>query len=158
MKIIFEDVEGLPKIWSSYLRLQEINLWDQDGFSVKINSLLKPEWFLWIALLSERNVQLNSDGIIICKKTENKTVNFQTISGLSSNGIGLISINFKSFSELSGKSDELDVGYRANTLGRLLPGLSYKFNPSFSVANISGKYESIDIVKDMGADVFLYKA
>lgn len=158
MKIIFEDVEGLPKIWSSYLRLQEINLWDQDGFSVKINSLLKPEWFLWIALLSERNVQLNSDGIIICKKTENKTVNFQTISGLSSNGIGLISINFKSFSELSGKSDELDVGYRANTLGRLLPGLSYKFNPSFSVANISGKYESIDIVKDMGADGFLYKA
>ena len=47
----FQEVTGPTKIWSSFLRVSETHLWDQEGFTVQVNEYLKPEWILWVAYL-----------------------------------------------------------------------------------------------------------
>ena len=154
---LYRQVSGSLKIWSSYKRLVEINLWDQDCFSVDINSSLRTEWFLWVGLLSQRKIQLNSGRISIYKSKEVDTRDVQVITGLSSKANGLISINFKSQVELIGESDELESGYKENSLGRLLPGLCYGTEPTFSVLGIDEEFETFDYVKKVDEDGFLMR-
>jgi hypothetical protein len=156
MITLYKQVSGSLKIWSSYKRLVEINLWDQDCFSVDINSSLRTEWFLWFGLLSQRKIQFNP-GRIIISKSEEDTGDVQVITGLSSKANGLISINFKSQVELIGESDELERGYKENSLGRLLPGLCYVTEPTFSVLGIDDGFETFDFIKKVDEGGFLIR-
>jgi acyl-[acyl-carrier-protein]-phospholipid O-acyltransferase/long-chain-fatty-acid--[acyl-carrier-protein] ligase len=156
MITLYKLVSGSLKIWSSYKRLVEINLWDQDCFSVDINSSLRTEWFLWFGLLSQRKIQFNP-GRIIISKSEEDTGDVQVITGLSSKANGLISINFKSQVELIGESDELERGYKENSLGRLLPGLCYVTEPTFSVLGIDDGFETFDFIKKVDEGGFLIR-
>lgn len=157
MVTLYQQVSGSLKIWSSYKRLVEINLWDQDCFSVDINSSLCTEWFLWVGLLSQRKIQINPGRISIYKSEKVDTGDIQVITGLSSKANGLISINFKSQVELIGESDELERGYKENSLGRLLPGLCYLTEPTFSVLGIDEEIETFDYVKRVDEDGFLIR-
>jgi hypothetical protein len=74
---------------------------------------------------------------------------------LSTDRNGLISLNFKSVAEQNGDFDEMEQGFKRNSLGRLLPGLSYIKEPRFGILGIDRMRDEVDFVKGLDEDGFL---
>ena len=68
---------------------------------------------------------------------------------------GLVSINFKSIAESKGQFDDLEHGFKKNSLGRLLPGFSYSTDPEFGIIGIDGVMDRISKVKGLDKEGFL---
>jgi 1-acyl-sn-glycerol-3-phosphate acyltransferase len=155
MLALFQEVDGSRKIWASYLRIRETHLWDQAGFKVECDQHLKLEWILWAAFLGEFLVDCSSGFLIIRNPMRPELDNLQVINGVSTDRSGLISLNYRSVSEQKGEFDELERGYKVDTFGRLLPGLSYTVEPGFGVLGSDGKLDQIDFVEGIDAEGFL---
>jgi hypothetical protein len=74
---------------------------------------------------------------------------------LSTEKTGLVSLNYKSNVELTGSYDEFEAGFKENTFGRLLPGLSFISEPAFGVYGTDSLVDSISSVKGIDRDAFL---
>lgn len=154
---LFKEVGSERKIWASFLRLRETHLWDQIGFKVLTDQYLKPEWILWAAFLGGLTVEFKNEFFVIQNPKIGESENFQIINGLTSDRNGLISLNFQSVAEQKEDFDELERGYKPNTFGRLLPGLSYKKEDGFGVIGCDGTFDRIDFVKGLDEEGFLVK-
>jgi acyl-[acyl-carrier-protein]-phospholipid O-acyltransferase/long-chain-fatty-acid--[acyl-carrier-protein] ligase len=155
MNEYFRDMQSASRIWASYSRLREIDLWDQTGFVVDGNSNIQKELILWIAFMGKRKVEYSVSSICITKNREIQSTDFQIVSGLSTEKTGLVSLNYKSNVELTGSYDELEAGFKENTFGRLLPGLSFISEPAFGVYGTDSLVDSISSVKGIDRDAFL---
>jgi hypothetical protein len=158
MTEFFQDVQSATRIWASYSRLREIDLWDQSGFAVDGNSEIQTELILWVAFMGKRKVEYTVSSICITKDWKVENADFQTISGLSTEKTGLVSLNYKSSAELVGSFDELEAGFKENTFGRLLPGLSFISAPVFGVYGTDSLLDPISLVKGIDRDAFLIPA
>jgi hypothetical protein len=156
MRAIFQEEGGARKIWSSFLRLREIHLWDLAGFKFAIDSDLNPEWIFWSAFLGNREILWGSQFIEVHNPKMKKVNDVQLTNGISTERNGLVSINFRSDAQLQGEVDELESGYKENTFGRLLPGLSYQHDPQFGVIGIDGVLDPISNIEGIDKDGFLY--
>jgi len=155
MQAVYQDESGPAKIWSSLLRVKESHLWDLDGFVVQDTKYLKPEWILWIGYLGICKVECKDGGISIQHRNKDESVVLQSVNGLSTDRNGLISLNFKSVAEQNGNFDEMEQGFKKNSLGRLLPGLSYKNDPQFGILGTDEVFDAVDMVQGLDEDGFL---
>ena len=155
MTEFFQDIQSASRIWVSYSRLREIDLWDQGGFVVNGNSEIQPELVLWVAFMGKRKVEYSVSSICITKDWKIENTDFQIVTGLSTEKTGLVSLNYKSNAELTGSCDELEAGFKENTFGRLLPGLSFISVPAFGVYGTDSLLDSISSVKGVDRDAFL---
>ena len=155
MLAVYQEVSGPTKIWSSLLRIKETHLWDLEGFVVQDNKYLKPEWILWVAYLGICTVECNNECIAIHHRRKEESAALPFINGLSTERNGLISLNFRSVSELKGNFDEMEQGFKQNSLGRLLPGLSYKIDPQFGILGVDEVFDEVKLVKGLDEDGFL---
>jgi 1-acyl-sn-glycerol-3-phosphate acyltransferase len=151
----FQEVTGPTKIWSSFLRVSETHLWDQEGFTVQVSEYLKPEWILWVAYLGLCKVEYKNGFLSVWHSNKSEAIDLQLVNGLSSDRNGLISLNFKSVAEQNGDFDEMERGFKRNSLGRLLPGLSYVKEPRFGILGIDRSRDEVDFVKGLDEDGFL---
>ena len=154
---LFKEVGSEKRIWASFLRLRETHLWDQIGFKVLTDQYLKPEWIMWAAFLGGLTVEFKNGFFVIQNPKIGESENIQIINGLTSDRNGLISLNFQSVAEQKEDFDELERGYKPNTFGRLLPGLSYKKEDGFGVIGCDGTFDRIDFVKGIDEEGFLVK-
>jgi hypothetical protein len=155
MLALFQEVDGSRKIWASYLRIRETHLWDQAGFKVELDQYLKPEWIFWSAFLGGLMVECSNGFLIIQKPKGHGLDNIQVINGVTSDRNGLIALNFRSVAEQKDEFEELERGYKVDTFGRLLPGLSYKTEPEFGVIGSDGNIDRIEFVEGIDAEGFL---
>ena len=147
--------DGAKKIIASSSRLKETHLWDHPSFEVIFDNLIHPEWIIWAALLGNRRVKLTTESISIYKDKILGEKPLQSLNALSSEKNGLISMNYRSLAELSGEFDELEVSFKQDTHGRLLPGLSYVKAPKFGILGIDGEIEVLSNVSGFDCDGFL---
>ena len=157
MRAIFQEEGGPRKIWSSFLRLREIHLWDLAAFKFAIDSGLNPEWIFWSAFLGNREILCGPQFIEVHNPKKKKANSVQLTNGISTKRNGLVSFNFRSDAQLQGEVDELEGGYKEKTFGRLLPGLGYQHDPQFGVIGIDGVLDSISIIEGIDKDGFLYQ-
>ena len=155
MLATYQELSGPTKIWSSFLRVSETHLWDQQGFMVNMNEYLKPEWILWIAYLGLCKVEYKDGFLSVWHSKKKEAIDLQLVNGLSTDRNGLISLNFKSVAEQNGDFDEMEQGFKRNSLGRLLPGLSYIKEPRFGILGIDRMRDEVDFVKGLDEDGFL---
>jgi hypothetical protein len=151
----YQEVRGPTKIWSSFLRVSETHLWDQEGFMLQVNEYLKPEWILWVAYLGLCKVEYKNGFLSVWHSNKSEEIDLQLVNGLSTDRNGLISLNFKSVAEQNGDFDEMERGFKRNSLGRLLPGLSYVKEPRFGILGIDRSRDEVDFVKGLDEDGFL---
>jgi hypothetical protein len=76
MTEFFQDIQSASRIWVSYSRLREIDLWDQGGFVVNGNSEIQPELVLWVAFMGKRKVEYSVSSICITKDWKIENVSY----------------------------------------------------------------------------------
>jgi hypothetical protein len=108
--------------------------------------------------MGKRKVEYTVSSICITKDWKVGNTDFQIVSGLSTEKTGLVSLNYKSSAELVGCFDELEAGFKENTFGRLLPGLSFISAPVYGVYGTDSLLDSISLVKGIDRDAFLIPA
>ena len=157
MLAFFQEVDGPRKIWASLLRIRETHLWDQGGFRVTMNQYLKYEWILWAAFLGGFEVEFLNDFLEVRRPGGDSNENVQVVNGVSTNRNGLISLNFHSVAEREVDCEESDIGYKEGTLGRILPGLSFRTEPEFGVVGLDGTFDRLDFVQGLDSQGFLLR-
>ncbi len=156
MRGILEQPDGAKKIIASSLRLREIHLWDQEGFEVSLDGNIEVAWIVWAAFLGGRKIEFSEKTIIVYNQNTESGRSVQKVNGLSTEKNGLVSLNYRSVFELDGSIDELEDAFKDNTLGRLLPGLSYQNNAYFCLLGMDGEIDIVDGLCAIDADGFLY--
>ena len=121
MLAFYQEVEGARKIWASFLRIREIHLWDQVGFTINKDSYLKYEWIIWPAFLGGFEVEFCKDSLEVRRSGSDPKDAVQLVNGISTDKNGLISLNFESLKERAGDCEESEIGHKDGNCSPLEP-------------------------------------
>ena len=116
---------------------------------------LNPKWILWVAYIGKRKLFFKDGFLSVFNSKNIESDHLSLVNALSTERNGLVSINFKSIAECKGQFDELEHGFKKNSLGRLLPGFSYCTYPDFGIIGIDGVIDRLSKIKGLDNEGFL---
>ena len=139
--------------WTNWVRLEETNLIDHPRLKILSGSQLwEDQWFPWFPLLAQVGFEQTASGNWVQIVEETPWQAIHPVSGYATPRSGLISVQLPDEDILS----DCQRGYKEDTLGRLLPGYSYKMeDDTFVLLGRSGDREELDGVQGMDGDGFL---
>ena len=138
--------------WANWVRLQETNLIDHSRLKILSGSRLwEEQWFPWFPLLAQVGFEQTASGDWVQIVEDTPLQAIHPVSGHATPRSGLISVQLPD-EESSSNSQR---GYKEESLGRLLPGYSYRMEDDTFVLLGRGDGEELVGVQRMDGDGFL---
>ena len=138
--------------WANWMRLQETNLLDHPRLKILSGSQAwEDQWFPWFPLLAQVEFEQADSGDWVQIKEDVSLQICHSVSGYATVRDGLVSVQLPDEESLSNSQR----GHKQGTLGRLLPGYSYRMEDRTFVLLGEGNGEGIVGVQGMDEDGFL---
>jgi len=144
------DTKCLP--WDNWIRLRETNLIDHPRLKILAGSQVwEEQWFPWFPLLAQVGFEQTPSGDWLQIMEGTPLLSWHSVSGFATAQSGLVSVQLPD--EDSPSNHQL--GYKEKTLGRLLPGYSYRMEDNTFVLQGREDGEKLGGVQGMDEDGFL---
>ena len=152
------DYQAAERIYAGWLRVNEMNLWDQPGLYIgEGEGPWQEHWFPWFPLLGNRVIRPFKNGMVMGKDLSNlEKSSLPATVGLASFHNGLISVNGPNVFHAWASPPEFNhSGSKKNTLGRLMVGYSYfQSKEGFFLRGV-GEAEQLHRVQSVDEEGFL---
>jgi len=144
------DPNCLP--WDNWIRLQETNLVDHPRLIIQSGPQdWEEQWFPWFPLLAQVSFEQNASGDWVQIVENIPLQSCHPVSGYATAQSGLVSVQLPNEESPS----NYQHGYKEKTLGRLLPGYSYRMEDSIFVLLGREAGEELAGVEEMDGDGFI---
>jgi acyl-[acyl-carrier-protein]-phospholipid O-acyltransferase/long-chain-fatty-acid--[acyl-carrier-protein] ligase len=138
--------------WTNWMRLRETNLVDHPRLKIlACSQVWEEQWFPWFPLLAQVGFEQTASGDWVQIVEGTPLLSWHSVSGFATTQSGLVSVQLPD--EDSPSNHQL--GYKEKTLGRLLPGYSYRLKDNTFVLQGREDGEELGGVQGTDEDGFL---